>query len=83
MAKKKNKSRLTKTDVNKICEMQRTIDAYEDYIDTLFVHSGQNTDIQNVCLLKGTAKDDEVQSIYANIQSLKDAAFLSKTKENE
>lgn len=82
MAKKKNKSRLTKTDVNAIREMQRTIDAYEDYIDTLFIHSGKNSDVRNVCLLKGTDKDDEVQAIWSAIQSLKDAAFL-KTKENE
>ena len=33
MSKKRmKKSRLTKTDVNTICEMQRTIVAYENYI---------------------------------------------------
>lgn len=32
MSKKRMKSRFTKTDVNVICEMQRKIDAYEDFI---------------------------------------------------
>ena len=32
MNKRKNKSRLTKTDVNAICELQRKVDTYESYI---------------------------------------------------
>ena len=64
MSKKRKKSRLTKTDVNAICEMQRTIDAYENYIIGLcglIQHRGQKN---YMVLERGTEMDGWVTDAW-------------------
>jgi len=70
---KKRKSRFTKTDVNTICEMQRKIDAYEDYIIAIGgLAKHRNTNKHYLCLLKGTDMDDWMNTTWNNIQELID-----------
>lgn len=71
--KRRNKSRLTKTDVNTICEMQKKIDAYESYIIGI---GGlvQQRDVENYKLvipLCDTPIDDIVNSTWKGIQDMK------------
>ena len=64
MSKRRNKSRLTKADVNVICEMQRKIDAYEDFIIGicgLIQHRGKE---KYLLLLKGTLMDDWMSTAW-------------------
>lgn len=68
MSKRRNKSRLTKTDVNTICEMQRKIDVYEEYIIGLcglIQHRGK---MQYVVLLRGTDMDSAVNQAWNEYQ---------------
>lgn len=68
MSKRRNKSRLTKADVNVICEMQRKIDAYEDFIIGicgLIQHRGKE---KYLCLLKGTLMDDCMSTAWKTYQ---------------
>lgn len=73
MSKKRNKSRLTKTDVNTICEMQKKIDAYESYLSGLWVHSLKGRDTTNyVVLMIGTDLDNLVNETWNNIRVMKE-----------
>ena len=74
MSKRRNrKSRLTKTDVNTICEMQRKIFAYESYIIALVGQSSLNRDTkQYVVCIMGTEMDDWVKMAWENIEEMKD-----------
>lgn len=70
--KRKNKSRLTKTDVNTICEMQRKITAYENYIVAM---SGmiQRRDImiEPVLLLNDTPMDEWMNTAWRELREMK------------
>ena len=70
MSKRKNKSRLTKTDVNAICEMQRKIDAYEDLIMGLCGYIQHEADKKYVVILKGTDMDEWVISAWQKFTEL-------------
>ena len=77
MSKRRNKSRLTKTDVNTICEMQRKIDIYEEYIVGLcglIQHRGK---MRYVVLLRDTDMDDFVNMAWRTY--LNQAKELPKT----
>lgn len=73
MAKKRNKSRLCKKDVDTICQMQRTIDSYESYLAGLmyFAMHGKEGG-KPLVILHGTDMDDVVSSAYENIHCLHD-----------
>ena len=61
MAKKRNKSRLCKKDVDTICQMQRTIDSYESYLTGLMylaMHGKEES--KPIVLLHGTDMDPVV-----------------------
>ena len=61
---KRNRSRLTRTDVNTICEMQRKIDAYESYIIGLcglIQHRGK---VQRLVVLTDTPMDGIVNQAW-------------------
>ena len=72
MSKKRSKSRLTKTDINTICEMQRLIDAYESYIIGLVGFVNRNKPNHYVVLLRGTEMDDFVNKIWNDIKKMKE-----------
>ena len=64
MSKRRNKSRLMKTDVNIICEMQRKIDAYESYIVGLcglIQHEGKE---DRIVILQDTEMDKWVNEAF-------------------
>ena len=75
--KRKNRSRLTKTDVNAICELQRTIDTYETVIALFLRYSFPKTpaSAQVPELHRGLRMDVELDWLFENIRNLK--------KENE
>ena len=82
MSKKSNKkSRLTKTDVNTICEMQRKIDAYESYIKGLFGLAQREKPTERLVFLCGTDLDDEVNHCWRYIKEMKKE--LIELKENK
>lgn len=62
--KRRNKSRFTRTDVDRICEMQRTIDEYKIVIsDILMLIDGKK-----VYRLKSSVpQDNEVDMIYKEL----------------
>lgn len=68
----KKKSRLTKTDVNTICEMQRKITVYENYIVAM---SGmiQRRDemIEPVLLLNDTPMDEWMNTAWRELREMK------------
>ena len=70
---KRKKSRFTKTDVNTICELQRKIDAYEDYILSLYgmVHS-RDKNKTFFCLRKETGLDKWMCEVWLNCHDLID-----------
>ena len=70
MAKKKNKSRLTKTDVNAICEMQRKIVSYEMYFQSIMINLGNKE--SKVVVLMDTPMDEVVSMIYRRTNNLKE-----------
>lgn len=80
---KKEKSRLTKTDVNAICEMQRKIDAYENYIMGLFglTQRKYNPNKIFVIPLAGTDLDDCVNTTWNRIKEMKEE--LDRLKNNQ
>lgn len=69
MSKRRNKSRLTKTDVNTICEMQRKIDAYEDFILSIamFAKNGKHVPAP---FQRGTDFDDYMNMAWVNVKEL-------------
>ena len=72
MSKKRKRSRLTKTDVNTICEMQRKITVYENYIVAM---SGmiQRRDemIEPVLLLNDTPMDEWMNTAWRELREMK------------
>ena len=73
MSSRRKRSRLAKTDVATICEMQRKIDAYESYIIALAGHSSMKKETKKyVVLFMGTDMDGWVQDTWNNIQKMKD-----------
>ena len=68
---KRKKSRLTKTDVNAICEMQRKIDAYENYILAICAHTLKGKP-KRCAFMRGTDMDDWVDMAVRNIDQMKD-----------
>lgn len=71
MAKKRNKSRLCKKDVDTICKMQRTIDAYENYLTGLMYFAINGTKgSKPVVLMLNTDMDHVVNSAYEHINVL-------------
>lgn len=78
MSKRSKKSRLTKTDVNAICELQRKIDAYESYIVALF-HVLSSSDKKPLVLLKGTELDSFVSKAFRSAAKLRSDADLGKS----
>lgn len=72
MSKKRKRSRLTKTDVNTICEMQRKITVYENYIVAM---SGmiQRRDemIEPVLLLNDTPMDGWMNASWEELREMK------------
>ena len=82
MGKRRNKSRLTKTDVGAICEMQRKITAYENYIVAMCAMI-QNRDILNepALLLNDTPMDCWMNESWRGLREMKkDLLELKKTK---
>ena len=72
MSKRRNRSRLTRTDVNTICELQRKIDVYESYIFCLLHHSKKDTPPgQPFTIMRGTDMDDWVDMAVENIWKMK------------
>jgi hypothetical protein len=56
--KRRNKSRFTRTDVDRICEMQRTIDAYKIVIsDILLLINGKKV----YRLISDVPQDNEIE----------------------
>lgn len=72
MAKKKNKnkSRLTKTDVNAICELQRKVDAYELYLQSIVIHLCSKEPYRGVPI-QGTPMDETMKMIWRKIEFTK------------
>lgn len=82
MSKRRNKSRLTKADVNTICEMQRKITAYENYIVAM-CSMIQNRGILNepALLLNDTPMDDLMNESWKWLREMKKELLeLKKTK---
>lgn len=82
MSNKRKKSRLTKTDVNTICEMQRKITAYENYIVAMCAMI-QNRDILNepALLLDDTPMDEWMNTAWNGLREMKKELLeLKKTK---
>jgi hypothetical protein len=62
--KRRNKSRFTRTDVDRICEMQRTIDAYKIVIsDILLLINGKKV----YRLISDVPQDNEIEMIYKEL----------------
>ena len=72
MSKKRNKSRLTKTDVNTICEMQKKIDAYENYIVSMceMIRHKDNMS-EPVFLLCYTPMDEWMDDSWRRLREMK------------
>lgn len=72
MSKKREKSRLTKTDVNTICEMQRKITAYENYIVAMseMIRHKDNMS-EPVLLLNDTPMDDFMNDAWRGLREMK------------
>lgn len=86
MSKRKSKSRFTKTDVNTICELQRKIDAYENYILCLFHHTTKHSKTEMpIPIMHGTDMDDFVSMAVNNIWKMKEEliAFRYREKVNK
>lgn len=82
MSNKRKKSRLTKTDVNTICEMQRKITAYENYIVAM-CSMILNRDIRKepALLLNDTPMDCWMNESWRGLREMKKELLeLKKTK---
>lgn len=70
--KRKNKSRLTKTDVNTICEMQRKITVYENYIVAMYgMIQRRDALIEPVLLLNDTPMDEWMSTAWNGLREMK------------
>lgn len=82
MSKRRNKSRLTKADVNTICEMQRKITAYENYIIAMCAMIQRRDEmIEPVLLLNDTPMDEGMNTAWKGLRGMKKELLeLKKTK---
>ena len=80
MKKRNRKSRFTKTDVNALCEMQRKIDAYENFIIAICgVTQWKDKRTERFVLIRrGTDLDEWMDMAWKNIHQLLDAWNLHK-----
>lgn len=80
--KRKNKSRLTKTDVNTICEMQKKIDAYENYICAMcgMIQHREDLKFKPILLLNDTPMDDCMNMSWNGFQDMKKELIELKGK---
>ena len=79
--KRKNKSRLTKTDVNTICEMQRKITVYENYIVAMSgMIQNRNALIEPVVLLNDTPMDEWMNTAWIELREMKKELLELKQK---
>ena len=79
--KRKNKSRLTKTDVNTICEMQKKIVAYENYICAMCGLIQRREDLEfKPILLLDTPMDDWMSISWTGLQEMKKELLELKQK---
>lgn len=77
MSKRRNrKSRLTKTDVNAICELQRKVDAYEEYIMGLVGLIQHRGETKYIVLERGYEIDECVNTAWNNY--MKQAVIIRK-----
>lgn len=67
----KKRTKLTKIDVNTICEMQRKIDAYESYLIGLSGLAQRENPSRYIVLLGGTDLDRIVNQCWNNIEEMK------------
>lgn len=83
--KRKNKSRLTKTDVNTICEMQRKIDAYENYICAMcgMIQHREDLKFKPILLLNDTPMDDWMNISWNGLQEMKKELLELKGKAHD
>ena len=83
--KRKNKSRLTKTDVNTICEMQKKIDAYENYICAMcgMIQHREDLKFKPILLLNDTPMDDWMNISWNGLREMKKELLELKGKRNE
>lgn len=83
--KRKNKSRLTKTDVNTICEMQKKIDAYENYICAMcgMIQHREDLKFKPILLLNDTPMDDWMNISWNGLQEMKKELIELKGKTND
>lgn len=83
--KRKNKSRLTKTDVNTICEMQKKIDAYENYICAMcgMIQHREDLKLKPILLLNNTPMDDWMEISWNGLQEMKKELIELKEKPND
>ena len=72
MKKRRNKSRLTKTDINTICEMQRKITVYENYIVAMpGMIQRRDALIEPVLLLNDTPMDEWMNTAWRKLREMK------------
>ena len=77
----KKKSRLTKTDVSTICEMQRKIDAYENYIIAILgMIRHRESRAEPILLEFGTPMDDWMNTAWNGLIEMKEE--LRRLKKN-
>lgn len=83
--KRKNKSRLTKTDVNTICEMQKKIDAYENYICAMcgMIQHREDLKFKPILLLNDTPMDDWMNMSWNGLQEMKKELIELKGKAHD
>ena len=81
MSKKRKKSRLTKTDVEAICEMQRKITSYENYIVAMceMIRHKDNMS-EPVLLLCCTPMDDWMDDSWRRLREMKKELLELKGK---
>ncbi len=72
MSKKRKRSRLTKTDVNTICEMQRKITVYENYIVAMYgMIMRRDEMIEPGLLLNDTPMDGWMNASWEELREMK------------
>lgn len=83
--KRKNKSRLTKTDVNTICEMQKKIVAYENYIYAMcgMIQHRENLKSEPILLLNDTPMDDCMNISWNGLREMKKELLELKGKAHD
>ena len=83
--KRKNKSRLTTTDVNTICEMQKKIDAYENYICAMcgMIQHREDLKFKPILLLNDTPMDDWMNISWNGLQEMKKELIELKGKAHD